>query len=83
MIFFQFQKDYVENYEGPICEIADMKAGSDDNNIFPCLLSIGRTCVSDKPKNRPEMEQVLRQLDCVLLLDKQQCKLYTIYKKNK
>ncbi|VVC27834.1 Protein kinase, ATP binding site,Protein kinase domain,Serine/threonine-protein kinase, active site,Death [Cinara cedri] len=68
----KFLKDYVENYEGPICEIADIKAGSDDNNIFHCLLSIGRTCVIDKPKNRPEMEQVLRQLDCVLLLDRHQ-----------
>lgn len=59
-----------------------MKAGSDDNKIFPCLLSIGRICVSDKPKNRPEMEQVLRQLDHVLLQDKQQCKLDIMYINN-
>lgn len=42
------------------------------------LISIGKNCVSYRAKDRPEMEQVLRQLeqlDCVMLQEKHQCKL--------
>lgn len=60
-----------------------MKAGPDENNIFPSLMSIGKTCVSYKAKDRPEMQQVLRQLDCVTLHEKHQCKfIYSIIFKN-
>lgn len=55
--------------------MADLKAGPDENNVFPSLMSIGKNCVSFKPKDRPEMEQVLRQLDSVILQEKHQCKL--------
>jgi len=57
--------------------MADLKAGPDENNVFPSLLSIGKNCVSYRPKDRPEMEQVLRKLDCVILQEKHQCKFYT------
>lgn len=60
-----------------------MKAGLDENNIFPSLMSIGKTCVSYKAKDRPEMQQVLRQLDCVTLHEKHQCKVvYSIIFRN-
>lgn len=54
-----------------------MKAGTDEQNIVSSLVSIGKICVSYKAKDRPEMEQVLRQLeqlDCVMLQEKHQCK---------
>lgn len=54
--------------------MADVKAGPDENNVFTSLVSIGKHCVSYKAKDRPEMEQVLRQLDCVVIQEKNQCK---------
>lgn len=57
--------------------MADAKAGPDENNLYASLMTIGKNCVSYKAKDRPEMEQVLRKLDCVMLQEKQ-CK-YTIY----
>lgn len=56
--------------------MADTKAGPDDNNVFLSLISIGKDCVSHKAKDRPEMEQVLRKLDCIMLQEKH-CKLYS------
>lgn len=58
--------------------MADVKAGPDENNLYASLMTIGKNCVSYKAKDRPEMEQVLRKLDCVMLQEKQQC-MYTIY----
>jgi len=60
--------------------MADVKAGPDKNNLYTNLMDIGKNCVSYKPKDRPEMEQVLRQLDCVMLQEKQ-CKYTTYYNK--
>lgn len=59
--------------------MADVKAGPDENNIFPSLIFIGKNCVSYRAKDRPEMQQVLRQLDCAMLHEKHQCKLYYIH----
>jgi len=59
--------------------MADMKAGPDENNIFPSLMSIGKICVSYKAKDRPEMQQVLKQLNCVTIQEKHQCKVIYIY----
>jgi len=55
--------------------MADVKAGPDENNVYPSLMTIGKNCVSYKAKDRPEMDQVLRKLDCVMLQEKHQCKL--------
>lgn len=60
-----------------ISDLADTKAGLDENNVFLSLISIGKDCVSHKAKDRPEMEQVLRKLDCIMLQERH-CKLYTI-----
>lgn len=49
--------------------MADVKAGPDEKNIYPSLMSIGKNCVSYIARDRPEMEQVLRKLDCVMLQD--------------
>jgi hypothetical protein len=54
--------------------MADVKAGPDENNVYLSLMTIGKDCVSYKAKDRPEMEQVLRKLDCVMLQEKHQCK---------
>lgn len=59
-------------------DLADVKAGLDENNVFHSLMSIGKNCVRFRAKDRPEMEQVLRQLDCITIQEKHQCKLYTI-----
>lgn len=58
-----------------------MKAGTDEHNVFSSLISIGKDCVSNKAKDRPEMEQVLRklELDCAMLQEKHQCKLTLHY----
>jgi len=65
--------------------MADVKAGPDENNVYASLMTIGKNCVSYKAKDRPEMEQVLRKLDCVMFQEKHQCKYIIIYKyyKNK
>lgn len=55
--------------------MADVKAGPDENNIFPSFITIGKNCVSYRAKDRPEMQQVLRQLDCIMLQEKHLCKL--------
>lgn len=65
-----------------ISDLADSKAGPDENNLYASLISIGKNCVSYKAKDRPEMEQVLRKLDCIMLQEKH-CKLYSIILKNK
>ncbi|XP_029346631.1 serine/threonine-protein kinase pelle isoform X2 [Acyrthosiphon pisum] len=67
----KFLKDHVENNDCPISDMADVKAGPDENNLYASLMTIGKNCVSYKAKDRPEMEQVLRKLDCVMLQEKQ------------
>ncbi|XP_050440658.1 serine/threonine-protein kinase pelle-like isoform X2 [Adelges cooleyi] len=68
----KFLKDHVENNDNSISEMIDAKAGLDECNVFPCLISLGKKCVNFKPKDRPEMEQVLKQLDTIILQDKHQ-----------
>ncbi|XP_050520161.1 serine/threonine-protein kinase pelle-like isoform X2 [Daktulosphaira vitifoliae] len=68
----KFLKEYVENYDNSI-ELIDTKAGPDDSNMFPCFISLGKNCVSYRPKDRPDMEQVLKQFDIIMLQEKQQC----------
>ncbi|XP_025191392.1 serine/threonine-protein kinase pelle isoform X2 [Melanaphis sacchari] len=68
----KFLKDHVENNDCPISDMADVKAGPDENNVYLSLMTIGKNCVSYKAKDRPEMEQVLRKLDCVMLQEKHQ-----------
>ncbi|CAI6360567.1 unnamed protein product [Macrosiphum euphorbiae] len=67
----KFLKDHVENNDCSISDMADAKAGPDENNLYASLMTIGKHCVSYKAKDRPEMEQVLRKLDCVMLQEKQ------------
>ncbi|XP_025423067.1 serine/threonine-protein kinase pelle-like isoform X2 [Sipha flava] len=66
----KYLKDYVENYNLQISNIADKKAGPDEKKVFEFLMSIGKNCVSYKPKDRPEMEQVFRQLESDMLQKK-------------
>lgn len=57
------QKDEVESVgdEGAI-RLVDMKAGPDYAGIFFRLIGLGKSCVSSKPKDRPEMVLVLQRL---------------------
>lgn len=75
--FVIYKKDHIENYKCAITDVADVKAGTDEHNVFSSLISIGKHCVSNIAKDRPEMEQVLRklELDCAMLQEKHQCKL--------
>ncbi|XP_060876745.1 serine/threonine-protein kinase pelle-like [Metopolophium dirhodum] len=72
-----FLKDHVENNDCLTSDMADVKAGPDKNNIYASLMAIGKKCVSHKPKDRPEMEQVLRQLDCAMLQEKESSNRYS------
>ncbi|BES90853.1 Death domain [Nesidiocoris tenuis] len=56
-------KDEVESVgdEGAI-RLVDMKAGPDYAGIFFRLIGLGKSCVSSKPKDRPEMVLVLQRL---------------------
>lgn len=47
--------------------MTDVKAGPDENNINRSLMSIGKNCVSYIARNRPGMEQVLTELECIVL----------------
>lgn len=57
-----------------------MKAGSVESNKFTSLINIGKKCVKDTAKLRPEMEEVLRLLENELLgnTNKDQRKLFII-----
>lgn len=46
-------------------DLKDIKAGYDDGISFSALISLGMACVSSKPKDRPEMVEVLRNLDAI------------------
>lgn len=60
----KYLREYVDSMsEERITEVRDRKAGYDDGNYFPALISIGRWCVSMKARDRPEMVQVLQTLD--------------------
>ncbi|KAF0289750.1 Serine/threonine-protein kinase pelle [Amphibalanus amphitrite] len=43
--------------------LMDRKGGVEDQDIFPALLRVGELCVSRRAKDRPEMVQVLTELD--------------------
>lgn len=61
-----------------------MKAGLVESNKFISLINIGKKCVKDTAKLRPEMEEVLRLLESDLFgnTNKDQRKLFTILNTN-
>lgn len=60
----KYLREHVESMsEEKINDLRDTKAGYDDGNSFFTLISIGHWCVSVKPRDRPEMVQVLQKLD--------------------
>lgn len=61
----KFLKDHVENYAGNVLDLKDPRAGGGEE-VFLNLLKVGRGCVRKRAKERPEMVQVLIQLEEVL-----------------
>nr|BBE08132.1 serine/threonine-protein kinase pelle [Plautia stali] len=62
----KYLKDVVESCdEDKRSDLKDIKAGYDDGISFSALISLGMACVSSKPKDRPEMVEVLRNLDAI------------------
>lgn len=63
---FLFQKEHVEScVETELQAIMDRKAGYDEQRVFFYLIQLGKCCVSHKPKDRPDMEVVLKQLESI------------------
>ncbi|XP_018334965.1 serine/threonine-protein kinase pelle [Agrilus planipennis] len=60
----KFLKDHVVNYEGDILDLKDTRVESGDV-CYRSLIDIGKLCVSERPKDRPEMVNVLTQLEGV------------------
>lgn len=61
----KFLVDHVVNYDGDVAEIKDKRA-ADGDYIFAKLIEIGKLCVQRRAKDRPEMVQVLTELEGVL-----------------
>lgn len=60
----KFLKDHVETFEDQqILSLADRKAGPCDRATFLELVELGKLCVRKRAKDRPEMEEVLKQLE--------------------
>uniref|UniRef100_A0A1B6M5Z0 non-specific serine/threonine protein kinase n=1 Tax=Graphocephala atropunctata TaxID=36148 RepID=A0A1B6M5Z0_9HEMI len=66
----KFLKDHIVMYTGDLCALADTQAGPDVCASSAGLLTLGRSCVVTRPKERPDMKTVLNNVDM----------LYTNYK---
>ncbi|KAL3271261.1 hypothetical protein HHI36_021752 [Cryptolaemus montrouzieri] len=62
----KFLKDHVVDYEGDVLELKDRRAEGGEN-CFKGLIDIGKMCVDKKAKDRPEMVQVLIELEKVMI----------------
>lgn len=58
----KFLKDHVEDFEGNVLELKDARAAGGEG-IFLHLLQVGKECVRKLARTRPEMVQVLTQLE--------------------
>lgn len=58
----KFLKDHVENFQGDLINLKDSRAAGGEE-IFFNLLEVGKGCVRKRAKERPEMVQVLIQLE--------------------
>jgi hypothetical protein len=54
--------DFVNNYTSSLIDIADKTAGEDFYHVSVALISLGKTCVVEIAKNRPEMVVVYMKL---------------------
>lgn len=55
---------YIEkSNEQQLTSLYDKKPGPCDQQIYLDLISLGKLCVHHLPKRRPEMEEVLKQLE--------------------
>lgn len=61
----RFLKEDVVKHQGDVLELMDKRMG-DGERFFRSLIDIGRKCVSDSPKERPEMVSVLIEFEKVL-----------------
>lgn len=61
----KFLKDHVMNYEGLVQELVDVKAGEECQHYSIKFINIGRVCVSKKARDRPEMRNVLMELESI------------------
>ncbi|CAH0551580.1 unnamed protein product [Brassicogethes aeneus] len=60
-----YLRDYVFNYEGDVMELKEkLLEGFDE--YYLALIDIGKQCVSDKPRLRPEMSLVYEKLSQIL-----------------
>lgn len=60
----RFLKDHVENFQGNMLRLKHCRAIGGEQ-IFQSLIGIGKLCVSKRAKDRPEMVQVLIELEKV------------------
>lgn len=59
----QLQKDLVEDCDN-VEKLKDLKPGvNEHSDIFQVLLNLGKLCTEKIPKRRPEMVEVLKQME--------------------
>lgn len=61
----KFLRDHVMDYEEDLMNLKDPRA-PDGEHIYTGLINIGKLCVQERAKARPEMVSVLVQLEKVL-----------------
>ncbi|XP_025406121.1 uncharacterized protein LOC112680294 isoform X2 [Sipha flava] len=59
---YNYLMDFVNNYTSSLIDIADKTAGEDFYHVSVALISLGKTCVVEIAKNRPEMVVVYMKL---------------------
>ncbi len=58
------QKDYIVDYEEEkLQELVDQKAGLENPHLFKILIELGKKCVHEQPRNRPEIKELLKQFN--------------------
>ncbi|XP_023017960.2 serine/threonine-protein kinase pelle [Leptinotarsa decemlineata] len=62
----RFLRDHVMNYEGDLLDMKDPRAEGYDE-CYRGIMEIGKMCVRSKAKDRPEMVEVLKNLEAVSL----------------
>jgi len=62
---YAYLRDFVENNDK--MTMRDVKAGDDYLNIYVHIMAVGSTCAKSSAKERPEMVQVLKNLDDLAL----------------
>nr|BBG28461.1 adaptor protein Pelle/IRAK [Gryllus bimaculatus] len=59
----KFLKDFIEKYPNNVLELSDKKPGLVNHLVFDYLMELAKRCVCSQARERPEMEEVLKNLE--------------------